>query len=152
MKPLIFKYQPENKNEILLIWEKSVLATHDFLSRKDFIEIKEMLQNFDFKELNVFCQIVQNKIVGFIGLNSSKIEMLFLDPNYIGKGLGKNLMNFAVVNHNANLVDVNEQNTHAKNFYEKYGFEVYERTEKDNLGKDYPILKMKLTENWKFRS
>lgn len=152
MKPVIFKYQPENKNEILLIWEKSVLATHDFLSRKDFIEIKEMLQNFDFKELNVFCQIVQNKIVGFIGLNSNKIEMLFLDPNYIGKGLGKNLMNFAVVNHNANLVDVNEQNTNAKNFYEKYGFEVYERTEKDNLGKDYPILKMKLTENWKFRS
>lgn len=73
--------------------------------------------------------------------------MLFLDPKYIGKGYGKSLMDFAVLNQNANLVDVNEQNTNAKKFYQKYGFEIYERTEKDNLGKDYPILKMKLVAN-----
>ena len=147
MKPEILKYKPENKNEILLIWEKSVLETHNFLSHKDFIEIREILRNFNFEELNVFCQTEQNKIVGFIGLNNTKIEMLFLDPKYIGKGYGKSLMDFAVLNQNANLVDVNEQNTNAKKFYKKYGFEIYERTEKDDLGKDYPILKMKLVEN-----
>ncbi len=147
MKPEIFKYKPENKNEILLIWEKSVLETHNFLSHKDFIEIREILRNFNFEELNVFYQTEQNKIVGFIGLNNTKIEMLFLDPKYIGKGYGKSLMDFAVLNQNANLVDVNEQNTNAKKFYEKYGFEVYERTEKDDLEKDYPILKMKLVTN-----
>lgn len=143
----IFKYKPENKSEILTIWEKSVLATHNFLSQNDFIEIKEMLQGFDFTQLNVFCLIYQNKIVGFIGVNNTKIEMLFVDPKYFGKGFGKKLMNFAITNYNANLVDVNEQNTNAKEFYENYGFKVYERNEKDDLGKNYPILKMKLINN-----
>ena len=149
MKPIISEYKPDNKNEILLIWEKAVLATHNFLSPEYFIEIKELLQGFDFTELKVFCQINENKIIGFIGLNNTKIEMLFIDPKYFGKGFGKNLINFAIENHNANLVDVNEQNTNAKKFYEKQGFKVYERTEKDDLGKDYPILKMKRIENYK---
>lgn len=55
MKPEIFKFKPENKPEILLILEKSVLETHNFLSHKDFIEIREILRNFNFEELNVFC-------------------------------------------------------------------------------------------------
>jgi len=116
----IEKYKSEYKNEILKIWEKSVLATHHFLKPSDFIEIKEMLQNFDFDILNVFCLTNNTKIIGFIGLQKSKIEMLFLDPDFIGKGLGQKLLEFSITNFNANLVDVNEQNVHAKNFYKLF--------------------------------
>ncbi|RDV12574.1 GNAT family N-acetyltransferase [Pontibacter diazotrophicus] len=41
-------------------------------------------------------------------------------------------------------VDVNEQNTKAVEFYQKLGFETYERTAQDDQGKDYPLLRMKL--------
>ena len=74
--------------------------------------------------------------------------MLFLSPEYIGKGLGKKLLNFAIHNLNANQVDVNEENTKAVEFYTKFGFKTYERTDKDDQGKNYPLLRMELkTEN-----
>lgn len=41
-------------------------------------------------------------------------------------------------------VDVNEQNPNALTFYKKMGFQVFERTETDELGNPFPILKMKL--------
>ena len=140
----IENYTPAYKNEILTVWENSVLATHHFLSPKDFIEIKEMLQHFDFENINVFCLNENSKVIGFLALQKFKIEMLFLDPEYMGRGLGRKLLDYAVSNHKANSVDVNEQNTNAKKFYEKFVFKIYERTEKDDFGKNYPLLRMKL--------
>lgn len=140
----IEKYKPKYKNELLTVWEKSVLATHHFLTPEDFIEIKEMLKSFDFEKLSVFCLTENDRVLGFVALEDLKIEMLFLDPEYIGKGFGYQLLDFAVSTHKANLVDVNEQNINAKNFYEKFGFETFKRTDKDDLGKNYPLLKMKL--------
>ena len=72
------------------------------------------------------------------------MEMLFLSPDFFGKGLGKQLINFVIKEMQVNKVDVNEQNNSAVAFYKKLGFETYERTENDNQGKNYPILKMKL--------
>jgi putative acetyltransferase len=139
----IEKYKSEFKDAILKVWERAVIATHHFLRADDFVEIKGMLQQFDFSELNVFCLMKDDEVIGFIGLHEKKIEMLFLDPDYIGKGLGKQLMNFAMMNFNADEVDVNEGNDAAKTFYERCGFNVFGRTEKDDAGRDYPILKMK---------
>ena len=70
--------------------------------------------------------------------------MLFLDPNYFGQELGKMLMNFALMELAADKVDVNEQNIKAVNFYKKSGFEIIERTEKDDQGRNYPLLRLKL--------
>ncbi len=140
----IVEYKDSHKSEILSVWENSVKATHHFLLEPDFEEYKAILQNFDFKDLDVFCLEDNAKIVGFIGIHSEKIEMLFLNPDYIGKGLGKQLIDFAFSNFEINYVDVNEQNPKATEFYQKWGFETFDRTEKDDMGKPYPILKMKL--------
>lgn len=53
-------------------------------------------------------------------------------------------MNFAVHELKADKVDANENNTRAVEFYERFGFDVYERTNKDDQGRDYPLLRMKL--------
>lgn len=140
----IEKYHLNYKNQLLAVWEKSVLATHHFLSQEDFVFIKSLLHGMDFEMLNVYCLLDQQKLIGFIGIDEKKIEMLFLDPDYIGKGLGKQLMEFALSAHGATFVDVNEQNPNAVAFYQKFGFTTFERTEKDDLGKDYPLLRMKL--------
>lgn len=140
----IVEYKDSYKAEILSVWENSVKATHQFLLESDFEDYKNMLQNFDFKNLDVFCLKNNGRIVGFIGLHSEKIEMLFLKSDCIGKGLGRQLTDFAFENFKVNYVDVNEQNQKATEFYRKLGFESFERTEKDDMGKSYPILKMKL--------
>ncbi|UUW07276.1 GNAT family N-acetyltransferase [Flavobacterium plurextorum] len=140
----IEKYTDKDREQILNIWEKSVLATHDFLNLTDFEEIKQLVQTFNFNDFEVYCLKQNDKVAGFIGLAERKIEMLFFSPEYIGKGLGRKLIDFAFSELQADKVDVNEQNTNAVKFYKKLGFKTYERTDKDDQGKEYPLLRMKL--------
>ena len=132
------------RQQLLKIWEKSVLATHDFLTSADFEEIKEFVSNVDFRDFNIFCLTKGDLVLGFIGVVDKKVEVLFLDPEYFGQGFGQRLLNFAVEELNADKLDVNEQNTKALKFYQKFGFEIFERTEKDDQGRNYPLLRMKL--------
>jgi putative acetyltransferase len=146
----ILAYSDKDRQQILDVWEKSVLATHGFLKPADFKEIKTLVQTINFNHFEVYCLKQGNEVAGFIGVTGQKIEMLFFLPKYIGKGLGKKLTDFAISKLNADKVDVNEQNTQAVKFYEKLGFKAYERTAKDDQGKDYPLLRMKLEATKKF--
>lgn len=71
--------------------------------------------------------------------------MLFIDPDYRGKGLGKALLSYGVEHCQATAVDVNEQNPQAVNFYLKFGFKVIGRSELDGMGKPYPLLHLSLS-------
>jgi putative acetyltransferase len=138
----IQKYSDAYREQLLVVWEKSVLATHDFLTREDFLSIKDAVRAIDFNALDVYCLTRNSELLGFLGVADGKVEMLFLSPGCIGQGLGKKLMGFAVYELKANKVDVNEQNLKAVHFYKKWGFSPYERTETDGQGKKYPLLRM----------
>lgn len=140
----IEKYNSECREQVISVWENSVRATHHFLSSTEIDYYKSIVESIDFSTFQVYCLIDNNTVAGFIGLSEQKIEMLFLAPEYIGNGLGKKLMNFAIRELKANEVDVNEENKSACQFYLKSGFTVYGKEEKDNEGKDHPILKMRL--------
>ncbi|MDR1159430.1 MAG: GNAT family N-acetyltransferase, partial [Syntrophomonadaceae bacterium] len=105
----IEKYSSLYKEQLLSIWERSVLATHFFLSSEDFFDIKKLLSELDFAVFDIYClRSSYGKIAGFIALSGTKIEMLFLAPEYFGQNFGKQLIAFAISECNANLVDVNE--------------------------------------------
>lgn len=140
-------YNDKYKKQVLIIWEKSVLATHHFLTHDDFKKIKGIVECINFNDLQVFCLIKDNLVLGFVGVADKKIEMLFLDPQYFGKGFGQKLLNFAVKKLEAYTLDVNEQNKKALKFYQRFGFEIFKRTEVDDQGKSYPLLRMKLINN-----
>ncbi|MCH7412268.1 GNAT family N-acetyltransferase [Belliella sp. R4-6] len=138
----IIPYSSDLRGQLIDVWEKSVLATHTFLKRSDFESIKILVQTMDFGELDVFCLTEEEEMLGFIGIYDFKIEMLFLSPDYIGKNLGRMLLEYALTELKANKVDVNEQNIHAVGFYQKFGFVEYERSELDDQGNPFPILRM----------
>jgi putative acetyltransferase len=142
MEIKIMKYSDDYREQLLLVWEKSVLATHDFLTPEDFQSIKEAVHTINFNAFDVYCLTENSKLLGFLGVADQKVEMLFLSPECFGQGLGKKLMEFAIQELKANKVDVNAQNSKAVGFYKKFGFKTYERTEKDDQGKDYPLLRM----------
>ena len=89
---------------------------------------------------------IEGEIIGFIGVSEHKIEMLFISPNVQGHGIGSALCRYAIKHLGANRVDVNEQNTRAREFYEKMGFNIVNRSELDGQGKPYPILHMEYRE------
>lgn len=144
----IHPYKQAYHSQLLSVWERSVLATHDFLDPEDFRSIKEIVHSIDFLALDVYCLLLDDQVEGFIGVADKKVEMLFLSPDYLGLGWGKKLMRFAISELKADKVDVNEQNTPAVTFYKKLGFETYERSEKDDQGNDYPILRMRHSEEY----
>ncbi len=137
-------YEETYRAYMVDVWEKSVRATHTFVSEEDIKIFKAIVKDIDFQLFSVYCIFIGDRLVGFIGVGDLSIEMLFLDPDYIGQGFGQKLMLLALNEHKANRVEVNEQNLNAVNFYKKFGFKVYERSETDSEGKVYPILKMKL--------
>ncbi len=140
----IVRYKDIYKDQLVSVWEKSVKATHHFLSPQDFISIKEIVRSIDFNAFEVYCLVKVSEVIGFIGVLERKVEMLFLDPGYFSQGLGKRLVDFAIADLKVDKVDVNEQNASAVKFYLKLGFKTYERTDKDDQGLDYPLLRMKL--------
>jgi putative acetyltransferase len=140
----IEKYRDEDREELIGLWERSVRATHHFLQAGDLEYIKSLVLEIDFHAFEVYCAFTApHQLAGFLGVAGQKLEMLFLDPAFIGKGMGKTLMQFALKELKVNAVDVNEGNENAVQFYKKAGFQVYERTPLDSSGKPYPILKMK---------
>lgn len=130
--------------DLLKAWESSVRATHLFLSNEEIENIKQYvpmaLQEIPYL---IVAMTDEDKPAGFMGIVEDKLEMLFIDDNQRGKGLGRSLIEYAIANYNINELAVNEQNPQAKGFYEHMGFEVYKRSELDEQGNPYPILFMK---------
>ena len=136
-------YQKEFREQMISLWERSVKATHHFVTESGLQELKKLVDEIDFDSFSVYCPVAEGKVLGFIGLSGISIEMLFLDPDFIGRGLGKKMMIFAIEEMGANEVEVNEQNTYAVQFYKNFGFVAYHRSETDSNGKPYPVLKMR---------
>lgn len=139
------------------IWERAVHSSHDFLSEADIAEIREALIQLYFPNVNIYAieidrpihahgngqdttpQTGGHTIAGFIGLLDSKIEMLFIDSQYQGKGYGSVLIDFAI-RESAVAVDVNEQNSSALAFYLSKGFRIVSRDPTDESNRPFPIL------------
>lgn len=135
----------EHSRVLLDVWEQSVTATHDFLNQDDIQQLKpyvaQMLEAVD----NLVCitDKAKKRLCAFMGISGQKIEMLFVHPEYMKKGLGKTLLNYSIHKHGAIFVDVNEQNSQAVMFYEHFGFKVFKRSDEDGLGNPYPLLHMR---------
>ncbi|WP_267740609.1 GNAT family N-acetyltransferase [Myroides injenensis] len=137
---MIQKLKSTDYPRLMQIWESAVLHTHDFLREEDFNYYKENIPTyFQYVELLGYAN-TEGILVGFMGLSEDNLEMLFIHDDYHGQGIGKKLLNYAVNQKGIKKVDVNEQNQQGVGFYLHCGFKQVARSEKDDQGKDYPIL------------
>lgn len=128
---------------LMTLWEASVRATHRFLTEEDIYKLVPFVRKGLLGIETLIVTYDGEKPVAFMGIDAAKIGMLFVSPEYFGKGFGKELVTLAI-NNGAKYVDVNEQNPQAAGFYRHLGFEVFERTESDEQGNPFPLLKMRL--------
>ena len=133
----------ETENKLLVIWESSVRATHNFLSDPEINNIKKYVPHALRRVSHLIVAYDENEPVAFMGINDRKLEMLFVDANQRGNGIGKALITYGIHNLDINELAVNEQNPGARGFYEHMGFKAVERSEFDDQGNPYPILIMK---------
>lgn len=118
MKHKIDRINKIEYQEVVDVWESSVRATHHFLKEEDIEYFKPLILNKYLDAVLLRCiRNDENRIIGFLGVAEQNLEMLFIDPKYRGKGVGKSLLIYSVENLNVTKVDVNEQNTQAIEFY-----------------------------------
>lgn len=132
---------------LLEIWERSVRATHLFLSEREIQAIAACVPRaLEEAPVLVVAEGERGEAAAFMGIDGARLEMLFLDPAARGRGLGRRLVQYGVERYGVHQVCVNEQNPGARGFYEHLGFRAYRRTEEDEQGRPYPLLYMRLAE------
>lgn len=126
------------------VWERSVRATHDFLLPGEVERLCAVVPDALEGVPRLLVAEEAGTPVGFLGADGDFVEMLFVDPGWRGRGVGRVLMSRATEALGAREVSVNEQNPQAVGFYEHLGFSAYRRTPVDDDGRPYPLLYMRL--------
>ncbi|MBK5548337.1 acetyltransferase [Pseudomonas sp. TH04] len=128
------------------LWERSVRATHDFLPEDDIQRLLPLVRDtyLPMPALDVWVFEDSQGLAGFIATGGHNVEMLFIDPDRRGQGIGRQLLEHARARHDTLTVDVNEQNSQAVGFYLHYGFIQVARSPLDGEGKPFPLLHMAL--------
>ncbi|MDN5726986.1 MAG: acetyltransferase [Propionibacteriales bacterium] len=126
------------------MWRGAVAATHDFLSDQDRVDLESQVSTDFLPQVEIHVAERAGHLVGFSGVSGTKLEMLFVDANSHGGGVGSALLSHAVRECRVDAVDVNEQNRSAVEFYQRRGFRVVGRSERDDQGRPYPLLHLAL--------
>ena len=84
---------------LLGIWEASVRASHHFLTEDDIRGLCPKAEEAIRQIETLWVVEDENVRIGFMGIQSGKIEMLFLHPDYFRKGIGRMLIQKAFRTH-----------------------------------------------------
>ena len=96
-------------NELVDVWERSVNATHLFLSVAEIAQIKTYVPQALGGVAHLMVGEINGKPVAFMGIEENKIEMLFIAPEQRGKGLGRQLVEYAFANFNVTEVSLRKR-------------------------------------------
>lgn len=134
----------EDIPRVVAVWEASVRATHHFLTEADIQHLKPLVGD----ELSQLATLIgvrddEGQVIGFIGVEGVEVAALFIHPAWRGRGIGRQLLTYAIETLGASQLDVNEQNDQAVGFYRRMGFEVAGRSEVDGMGLPFPLLHMR---------
>jgi putative acetyltransferase len=137
---------PADAGVLLALWERSVRATHEFLTEDDIVGLRpHVAEALGDDALELWVLADPNDVpIGFMGLAGDDIAALFLEPAHRGQGGGRRLVEHAQALRGGELtVDVNEQNPAAAGFYEALGFVIAGRSPLDPDGRPFPMLHMR---------
>lgn len=137
----------EDRNRLLEVWERSVRATHHFLTDADVQALRPLVADELASTALEWWVLASDEepVIGFLGLTTGTIEALFIDPTWHGRGGGKLLVAHAqaLAGDGALTVEVNEHNDAGVGFYKAIGFSVIGRSPTDTGGRPFPILHMR---------
>lgn len=141
--------RPAEYDAMLTLWERAVRATHDFLSEDDIVALRPAVAAELTNDTLAWWVLAPEDAppIGFLCYAPGKIEGLFIDPAFHGRGGGRRLVAHAQTLEGtidgALFVDVNEGNPAARRFYESLGFREFARSAHDDAGRPFPLIHMR---------
>lgn len=118
---MIRKFEKKDINAIMRIWKNENIRTHNFISKEywenNYKYVKDILPDAD-----IYVYILDEQIVGFVGLNNNYVEGIFVDVNNQHKGIGTALLDKIKEYKESLTLSVYKKNVNAIKFYEKNNF------------------------------
>ena len=130
---MIRKLNEADIDKVMDIWMKSTIKAHDFISKEywqnNYNTVKEvyipMSETFVYKDVQ--------GIKGFISMiNNEFIGALFVDIDFQGNGIGKQLIDYAVSKYGKLKLAVYKENKKSVEFYINRGFKIIEEQINDD--------------------
>lgn len=125
------------------LWRRAVDATHDFLSIDDRQAIDAEVASFLPHAPLIVAVDAQDNPQGFMLIDGTHMEALFIDPDVRGTGIGRQLLLHALALQPQLSTDVNAQNAQAVGFYLRMGFVETGRSARDSQGRPYPLIHLR---------
>lgn len=135
----------EDRAVLVDLWERSVRATHHFLTESDIAGLRPLVvEELASKTTAWYVLTTGGDVpIGILGYAPGAIEGLFIDPDHLGRGAGTRLIAHAQeLARGALTLEVNEQNEAAVGFYTAAGFSIVSRSAHDGAGRPFPVLRM----------
>lgn len=139
---------PGDVPRALQIWRDAVDATHGFLTPDDRIEIDALVEGW-LPTVELWLVEHGDRPAGFLVMDGTMIDALFVDPAFHGQGCGSALLAHALALSPHATVDASEQASNALPFYEARGFVRTGRSECDPQGRPYPLIHLRYAGGWK---
>lgn len=131
-------------DRVMDIWLKSATKAHDFISESYWYNNYDIVKNVYLPMSETFVYEDKEGIKGFMSIVSNEfIGALFVDHQYQGCGIGKELINYAIDKYKELNLTVYMENKKSVEFYLNRGFEiVQEQTNEDSGYSEYLMKKV----------
>lgn len=130
---MIRKFVKNDIDDVMKIWKSENIRAHKFITKKywenNYKYVKEILPNAE-----IYVYSINQKIVGFIGVNNNYIEGVFIDAASQCIGIGTSLLNTIKAKKDSLILKVYKKNTNAINFYKKNEFVIAGESLDKNTG------------------
>ena len=137
---MIRKFEKNDINAVMEIWVNENIRTHNFIAKeywKDNYEyVKDILPKAD-----IYVYILDEQVVGFVGVNNNYVEGIFVDINNQHGGIGTSLLDRIKENKDNLTLNVYKKNANAIKFYEKNNFIITS----ENIDKDTNEIEYTMT-------
>ena len=119
---MIRKYDKHDIEVVVSTWRRASELAHPFLTKAFLDQEDANMRNIYLAFAETWVIEIDGVVVGFIALIEDEIGGLFLDPDFHGQGLGRALVDKAVIQKGPLKVEVFKENIIGRRFYDAYGF------------------------------
>jgi len=111
------------------------------------VNVKDIGDNYlkDEHFLNNTYVYVDEVIKGFIYLKNKEVDKLYVDSFFTSKGIGSELLKFAIDKFDVDKIWALEKNTRAIKFYQRHGFKLSKERKLEEGTSEYLVLLQRCT-------
>lgn len=128
-----------------LIWLEASLLAHPFIGTERLSEQRKLIEDTYLPNSETFVAEISGQTTGFISLINNFLGGLFVSPHWQGKGVGRELIAYALTIHDALNLNVYTENAQAMGFYKSLGFREVTRSSHDDDGMPFENARLQLT-------